>query len=109
MAMVIAVRPPTAEVLDARRTDWVRQYRDDHAPADLWARGLRHVSHSMETQERVFRIAEQLERHGSIGPICSWRSRKPTEASRYRMILTPPLKRAIARSARSYPSRLSPW
>jgi hypothetical protein len=64
MAMVIAVRPPTAQVLDARRTDWVRQYRDDHALADLWASGLRHVSHSMETQERVFRMAEQLARDG---------------------------------------------
>jgi hypothetical protein len=53
-----------AEVLDDRRTDWVRQYRQNHAPADLWARGLRHVSHSMETEERVFRMAEQLERCG---------------------------------------------
>jgi hypothetical protein len=60
----MAVRPPMAEVLDDRRTDWVRRYRHDHTPADLWARGLRHVSHSMETQERVFRMAEQLERCG---------------------------------------------
>lgn len=53
-----------AEVLDDRRTDWVRRYRHDHALADLWARGLRHVSHSVETQERVFRLAEQLDRRG---------------------------------------------
>ena len=64
MAMVVAVRPPMAEVVDDRRTDWVRQYRLSHAPADLWARGLRHVSHSRETQERVFRMAEQLDRDG---------------------------------------------
>jgi hypothetical protein len=53
-----------AEALDDRRTEWVRQYRHDHAAADLWARGLRHVSHSLETQERVFRMAEQLARGG---------------------------------------------
>ena len=62
--MVVAVRPPLAEVLNDQRTEWVRQYRQDNAPADLWARGLRHVSHSVETQERVFRMAEQLERRG---------------------------------------------
>jgi hypothetical protein len=57
-----------AEVLDDRRTDWVRQYRHDHGPADLWARGLRHVSHSVETQERVFRMVAQLERRGVDPP-----------------------------------------
>jgi hypothetical protein len=65
MAMVVAVRSPMASVLDDGRTDWVRQYRRDHAVADRWARGLRHVTHSMETQERVFRLAEQLE-HGGV-------------------------------------------
>jgi hypothetical protein len=64
VAMVMAVRGPMAEVVDDRRTAWVHQYRQSHAPADLWASGLRHVSHSMETQERVFRMAEQLERRG---------------------------------------------
>jgi hypothetical protein len=62
--MVVAVRPPVPELIDDLRTDWVRRYRDGHALADLWASGLRHVSHSMETQERVFRMAEQLERCG---------------------------------------------
>jgi hypothetical protein len=64
MAMVVAVRPPIAEILNDQRTEWVRLYREGHAPADLWARGLRHVSHSVETQERVFRMAEQLARRG---------------------------------------------
>lgn len=64
MAMAVAVRTPMAEVLNDQRNGWVRQYRQDNAPADLWARGLRHVSHSVETQERVFRMAEQLERRG---------------------------------------------
>jgi hypothetical protein len=62
--MVAAIRYPVAVVLDDRRTDWVRQYRHDHPEADLWARGLRRVSHSSETQERVFRMAEQLARRG---------------------------------------------
>lgn len=42
----------------------MRQYRRDQAAADLWAKGLRHVSHSLQTQERVFRTAEQLARTG---------------------------------------------
>lgn len=64
VAMVVALRPPVPELIDDLRTDWVREYRHGHPVADLWARGLRHVSHSMETQERVFRMAEQLERRG---------------------------------------------
>jgi hypothetical protein len=63
MAMAVAVQT-MAEVLSDRRADWVRQYRDGHPSADLWGRGLRHVSHSTETQERVFRMAEQLVRRG---------------------------------------------
>jgi hypothetical protein len=62
--MVVAVRVPIAEVLNDQRSEWVRLYREDHAPADPWARGLRYVSHSVETQERVFRMAEQLARRG---------------------------------------------
>jgi hypothetical protein len=63
ISMVVAVQTPVA-VLDDRRTGWVRQYRHDQAAADLWANGLRHVSHSLQTQERVFRMAEQLARTG---------------------------------------------
>ena len=62
--MAVAIRYPVAVVLDDQRTEWVRQYRSGHAPADLWASGLRRVSHSTETQERVFRMAEQLARRG---------------------------------------------
>ena len=62
--MVVTVRTPTVEIIDDLRTNWVREYRHGHAAADRWARGLRHVSHSLETQERVFRMAEQLERRG---------------------------------------------
>jgi hypothetical protein len=62
--MVVAIRDSVAVVLDDQRTEWVRQYRHDHPLADLWARGWRRVSHSVETQERVFRMAEQLARRG---------------------------------------------
>jgi len=56
------------EALNDQRTEWVRQYRHGHPPADLWARGLRGVSHSIETQERVFRMAAQLG-HSGVDPI----------------------------------------
>ena len=62
--MVGTVRTPIVELIDDLRTNWVREYRHGHAAADLWASGLRHVSHSMATQERVFRMAEQLVRRG---------------------------------------------
>src|SRR3984893_1900949 len=62
--MLVAVRPPMAEVLNDQRTEWVRQYRHGHALADVWARGRRQVSHSTETQERAFRMAEQLAGRG---------------------------------------------
>jgi hypothetical protein len=62
--MVVATRYPTAEVVNDQRTEWVRQYRHGYAPADLWANGLRRVCHSTETQERVFRMTEQLARSG---------------------------------------------
>src|SRR6202521_1202694 len=62
--MVVTVRTPTVEIIDDLRTNWVREYRHGHPAADLWASGQRHVSHSLETQERVFRMAEQLERRG---------------------------------------------
>jgi len=62
--MVLAVRASAAEGLDELRTAWVEEYRGRYGVADRWARGLRRVSHSMETQERVFRMAEQLTRRG---------------------------------------------
>ena len=46
--------------LDDLRTSWVAAYRQKHAEADWWAEGFGTVEHSLETQERVFRMAEQL-------------------------------------------------
>lgn len=42
------------------RTSWVVAYRQNHPEADRWAEGFAGVEHSLETQERVFRMAEQL-------------------------------------------------
>src|SRR5438094_268569 len=47
-------------VLDTLRTSWVAAYRQKHAEADWWAESFGAVEHSLETQERVFRMAEQL-------------------------------------------------
>ena len=62
--MVVTVPTPMVEIIDDVRTDWVREYGRGQAAADQWAIGLGHVSHSIETQERVFRMAEQLQRRG---------------------------------------------
>jgi hypothetical protein len=50
--------------LDDLRTSWVAAYRRDHAEADWWAEGVGAFEHSLETQERVFRMAEQLAGRG---------------------------------------------
>jgi hypothetical protein len=67
-AMTTAVRPqtlvaptPTAATLSA---GWVAEYRSDVPIADRWAQGIAHRPHSLETQERVCRMAEQLARQG---------------------------------------------
>jgi hypothetical protein len=40
--------------------DWLRSYGQRHPVALEWARGTTRVHHSLETQGRVFRLAEQL-------------------------------------------------
>ena len=50
--------------LDDLRTSWVAAYRQKHAEADWWAEGFGAVEHSVDTQERVFRMAEQLAGRG---------------------------------------------
>jgi hypothetical protein len=53
-----------APVGDDLRTTWVAAYRTRIPSADRWARGLGHLTHTIETQERVFRMAEQLAQQG---------------------------------------------
>jgi len=43
-----------------RRERWVGSYRLAHRGADRWASSPSGVRHSVETQERIFRMAEQL-------------------------------------------------
>lgn len=48
------------EYLDEVRRTWVTDYRRDHAEADWWAEGIWSIEHAVETQELVFRMADQL-------------------------------------------------
>lgn len=50
--------------LDDVRTSWVAAYRKEHVEADWWAEGFGAVGHSLDTQERAFRMAEQLAGRG---------------------------------------------
>lgn len=43
-----------------RRAHWVEGYRLAHRDADRWADSLSGIRHSIETLDRVFRMAEQL-------------------------------------------------
>jgi len=43
-----------------RRERWVEGYRLDHRGADRWANSPSGIRHSMATQERIFRMAQQL-------------------------------------------------
>jgi hypothetical protein len=52
--------PREISQLDDLRTSWVAAYRQNHPEADWWAEGFGAVEHSLQTQERVFRMAEQL-------------------------------------------------
>jgi hypothetical protein len=45
---------------DTLRASWVTKYRSQVATADRWAGAPTHPVHSLETQERVFRMAQQM-------------------------------------------------
>jgi hypothetical protein len=46
--------------MDGRSVQWLETYRARNRSADSWARGYELVRHHFDTQERVFRMAEQL-------------------------------------------------
>lgn len=48
-----------------RQTDWVDHYRDKHPAVERWAVGYGPISHSTETQARVFLLTEQITSGGS--------------------------------------------
>jgi hypothetical protein len=58
----VAIAAPAA---DTRRAGWVSEYRRKVPAADRWARGLPDRAHSIETQDRIFRMAEQLTCEGT--------------------------------------------
>jgi hypothetical protein len=45
---------------DTLRAGWVAKYRSEVPTADRWAGEPSHTAHSIETQERVFRMAQQM-------------------------------------------------
>jgi hypothetical protein len=58
-----AVLVPALE-RETSRAGWVAKYRSEVPTADHWAAGRGHRAHSIETQERVFRMAQQLAEQG---------------------------------------------
>ena len=58
------VAPPDDQRLSDVRSEWAIGYRRDHPEADWWAEGVWTIEHSLETQERVFRMVEQLAARG---------------------------------------------
>ena len=65
-----ALQDPTVERLGDEhlghiREAWVIDYRRDHAEAEWWAEGIWSIEHTVETQERVFRMVEQLAARGT--------------------------------------------
>jgi hypothetical protein len=47
-----------------RRVHWVEGYRLAHRDADRWAESPSGIHHSVETQDHVFRMAEELHKRG---------------------------------------------
>ncbi len=54
-----------------RRAHWVEGYRVGHRDADRWADSPSGIRHSIETHDRVFRMAEQLRERRN------WRNARP--------------------------------
>jgi hypothetical protein len=47
-------------IQNMRNEEWVGQYRKENPEADLWAKGYGPIQHTVETQARVFSMAERL-------------------------------------------------
>jgi len=54
-------------VQEIRNREWVALYRKKNRPADRWAAGYGPIDHSVETQARVFAMAELLAARGVKG------------------------------------------
>ena len=62
--MVVAIRTRAKRQLKGADQTWITEYRGQYAVAECWAAHSRYLSHSPETQARVFRMTEQLARRG---------------------------------------------
>ncbi len=47
-------------IQNMQNEEWVDQYRKENPEADLWAKGYGPIQHTVETQARVFSMAERL-------------------------------------------------
>ena len=47
-------------IQNMQNEEWVGQYRKKNPEADLWAKGYGPIQHNVETQARVFSMAERL-------------------------------------------------
>src|SRR4030042_5378313 len=50
-----------------RREEWVELYRKSHSEADRWAEGYGPIKHEVETQARIFAMAQHLSAKGIEG------------------------------------------
>ena len=57
--------PQTESTKAIRRHERVALYRQRHAAANRWAAGYGPIQHTVETQDRVFAMAELLAARGS--------------------------------------------
>lgn len=57
----------TESAQTVQRQERVALYRQRHAAADRWAAGYGPMQHTLETQDRVFTMAERLAAHGIQG------------------------------------------
>ena len=59
--------PQTRHARTIRTEQWVTLYRQRHPEAEVWAVGYGPIQHSLETQTRVFAMAELLAACGTCG------------------------------------------
>ncbi|MDC0835628.1 hypothetical protein POG22_21930 [Geitlerinema sp. CS-897] len=56
----------TQTVTAVRQTELARHYRERNPAADRWAAGYERIQHNLETQARVFDMAERLKIRGTV-------------------------------------------
>ena len=59
--------PHSDSIETIRKQEWVDLYRRNNPEAERWAKGYGPIQHSVETQARVFVMAELLNSRGTKG------------------------------------------